>query len=74
MNDSNRSSIAKLADAILDGGCYDAVPIYESLEDVLPPPVYRELGAMLELCPTHHCDIQICLDDMVHGNEVYNDA
>jgi hypothetical protein len=49
-----------LADGMLNG---DHIDVYEALEPVLTSKDYKVLGLMTELCPTHHCDIQICLDD-----------
>ena len=62
-----------LAEAMLgnDDGEIDHVVIYERLNPLMSERDYRDLGAALELCPIHACDIRICLDDEVHGEEVY---
>jgi len=67
-----------LADVILavnvgttEGMEIDSTDIYEALQPYLEPDVFKALGAKLELCPIHYCDFQICVDDQVHGDEVY---
>jgi hypothetical protein len=59
-----------LADAMLQIPG-DATEVYEALAQYLDAETFRNLGAKLELCPIHFCDFQICLDDEVHGDEVY---
>jgi hypothetical protein len=49
----------------------DHVVIYERLRPLVSDRDYRDLGAALELCPVHAQDIRICLDDGMHGEEVY---
>ena len=49
----------------------DPVLLYERLRPFMSDVEYRRLGASLELCPIHQCDIRVCLDDQVHGEEVY---
>jgi len=62
-----------LSKALLDDeGDTDHTVVYELLQTLLPADDYRRLGAMLELCPLHHCDIRICADDGIHGDEVYD--
>ena len=63
-----------LARAILGSGddlWTDPVLVYERLRPFMKDRDYRDLGAQLELCPIHQCDIRICIDDQVHGEEVY---
>jgi len=53
-----------LAEAILGE---DATEVYEQLRPFMEWDEFKELGAMLEFCPIHYCDLQICIDDQVHG-------
>jgi len=66
-------TLATIADAMLpaDGRDFDHTELYEALKPVLSDDQFRDLGAMLELCPLHYCDIRICADDGIHGDEVY---
>ncbi len=50
----------------------DMTDIYEALAMFLNDEDFKALGAKIELCPIHFCDIQICLDDEAHGTEVYD--
>ena len=68
--------VARLARVILDNsydehGQNDHTAVYEALQSILDQRTFKRLGAALELCPVHCCDMQICLDDQVHGYEVY---
>lgn len=64
--------LGKLADAMHnEDGETDYIAIYEALKPYLMPDDFKQLGAMLELCPLHFCDIRICADDGLHGDEVY---
>lgn len=63
-------SVDKLASALLDDEG-DYISVFHALEPLLTPPAFVALGAALELCPLHYCDIRICLDDREHGEEVY---
>jgi hypothetical protein len=68
------TGIERLADALLgqsDG--MDTTDVYESLKPFLSGEDFRNLGAALEFCPLHYCDIRICIDDGLHGDEVYLD-
>ena len=49
----------------------DSLDVFEALKPVLSREDFKRLGAMLDYCPIHVCDIQICLDDGIHGNEVF---
>lgn len=65
--------IHKLAEAILGQGDgeHDLTNIFEALEPFMDKEDYVTLAEGMELCPVHHCDLQICIDDGVHGDEVY---
>jgi hypothetical protein len=41
----------------------EVTELYEALKPFLTPAQHRELAEMLDLCPVHGCDIQICRDD-----------
>jgi hypothetical protein len=62
--------ITKLGTEMLREGT-DLTDLYEAMKPVLAPALFKELGAVLELCPIHCCDFQICVDDGIHGDEVY---
>ena len=65
--------IAFLADSLFDTeGDTDYIGVYEALAPFLSRADHVALGAMLELCPDHYCDIDICRDDGIHGYEVYD--
>jgi hypothetical protein len=49
----------------------DITDVYEALEPFMSDVDFVRLGGMLELCPQHYCDIQICRDDGIHGYEAY---
>lgn len=49
----------------------DLTEVYEALQPLMAPQLFRSLGLHLDLCPIHLCDIQICKDDGEHGDEVY---
>jgi len=67
---------AMLAQAIHH--CYDndhpedLTDIYEYLQPLMSPRLFKMLGAALEFCPVHFCDLRICEDDQLHGDEVYD--
>lgn len=65
---SRKRDMDPLASAILNE---DTTDIYQQLEPFISKAEFRDLGAKLEFCPLHYCDIQICIDDQVHGDEVY---
>lgn len=65
-------SLDTLADLILGGE--DHVSLYTTVKPFLTPTDRVLLAAKTEICPVHDCDIQICLDDEVHGEEVYDTA
>jgi hypothetical protein len=72
---NQHEQIAALADAITgksqDYENTDLCEIYETLQPVMPTERFIDLGCALELCPLHFCDMQICKDDGIHGDEVY---
>lgn len=75
MTTERTEALDSLADALLEGAySADHTQAYEALATLLQPNDHVELGARLELCPVHFCDIRICLDDEVHGDEVYAPA
>lgn len=76
MEAADVAKVAGLAEAIMpsEGGEADRCELYEAVHPFLEPAAFRALGAMLELCPLHYCDIRICADDGLHGDEVYSDG
>lgn len=58
---SREEQLASLAKALLDDG--EITGVYEALKPLLSAWDYETLGNMVELCPTHGCDVQICRDD-----------
>lgn len=60
-----------LAEVMLDQENHDITDVYEALKPLICHRWFQILGEKLELCPLHCCDIQICLDDRIHGLEVY---
>jgi len=62
--------IEALAKALLaDEG--DLILILDHMKPNLAPDLFKRLCLMLEVCPVHVCDYQICVDDQLHGDEVY---
>lgn len=55
------TSLERLADAIINA--HDFIAAFDAAARHLTPADRRSLCLMLDLCPTHECDIQICLDD-----------
>lgn len=51
---------------------FDLCEVYERMQPLVAADVFKSLGAALELCPLHFCDLAICEDDGVHGDEVYS--
>jgi hypothetical protein len=51
-----------LAEVLLNGETYH-IDALEALKPLLAPTVFADVCAAMEVCPTHLCDIQICLDD-----------
>ncbi len=72
MNPAISTLAEKLLQASAMDGTADITDIYEALKPALTHRNFLDLGLALELCPQHYCDIQICLDDQVHGCEVYS--
>lgn len=60
-----------LADEDAPDGLFGHTVVYEALRPLLSDRTFRQLGAALELCPIHCTDIRTCLDDGLHGEEVY---
>ena len=61
-----------LASAILGAGDdTDYTDVLETMQPFVSPQVFKRLAAAMDACPIHCCDIRICLDDEVHGMEVY---
>jgi len=60
----------KLAETLI--GESDITDLYEALMPFLSLRDFILLGGLIELCPIHLCDIQICIDDRQHGVEVYD--
>lgn len=68
---TSEGQVDQLATALLSED-QDITDIYEALQSLMGPKSHNLLGLKLELCPVHFCDIQICIDDQIHGDEVYN--
>lgn len=51
------------ADIVGDGDGTDVLDAWEAFEPALSARGFRWLAEALEICPTHHCDEQICADD-----------
>jgi hypothetical protein len=65
--------VAVLADLLLDqGGDRDYLEALEGIKLNMEPENFKRLCAMMDVCPIHNCDIEICRDDQVHGYEVYD--
>jgi hypothetical protein len=54
---------AHVISELLVSGERDWFESLDALRPVLPDPVWVELCGLLDLCPTHFCDIDICRDD-----------
>ena len=72
MNESTQSlpdPIEIIAHALLalldtnDDDAPDLLAAFTALEPLMRPDEYYTLARMLDLCPIHHCDIEICADD-----------
>lgn len=48
-----------------DGDGPDFLEALTALEALMPLPSYIALANMIEACPMHHCDAQICRDDEI---------
>jgi len=62
--------IEALAKALLADE-HDYLEILETIKPNMAPDLFKRLCLMLEVCPVHVCDYQICVDDQLHGDEVY---
>lgn len=60
-----------MSDMALCDHTADITDVYEALQPFLVPRDFHMLGLCLELCPAHFCDLQICMDDGIHGAEIY---
>lgn len=71
-NDTDRRTIlmTALAERLLESS--DMLELFELLAPMLTELDRIDLAAMIELCPMHFCDINICIDDEITACSDYH--
>lgn len=68
----NETPIAQLADLLIASDI-DICDAFLILRELLDGEKMMELADMLEICPIHACDINICVDDQRDCIDILND-